>query len=333
MARGWDAPADEQEFDGLALEIHAWQASRIPNIARISSSLPRGCAADVRGWREIPLVPTALFADHDIFAYRVDEAERVFVSSGTTRAQRGRHYFRDLSFYRAACLSGALWALGEAGESTGRGWNVRSFMPDDPASSLAAMIEGLAGDLKTSCRDVLSREAHRSVSLPFTAMTPTLVIGPAWAYMPLIESGAREPLPAGSVVVETGGYKGRTREATRDELYDGLCRVFEVPRERVISEYGMCEITTPLWERAGSASSPALRGFVTPPWVRVRLLDPETLSEAPAGVIAIYDLANVASSIGVLTADAGCLRDGRLVLEGRLSGAAAKGCSLTVPIS
>ncbi len=309
----------EREFDALAPIIHAWQASRIPVVARLAPPV-------VRSWRDIPAVPVALFGEHEIFAWPIDKATGVFRSSGTTREARGRHWHRDLSVYRASCLAGARWALEEPAreDQAGRpGWRVRSLMPDNPESSLASMIEALKQDL-----------APQGGA---DATTPVLVIGPAFAYVPLIESGVRDPLPAGSVIVETGGFKGRTREVTREELHAGLQAVFGVGTERIIGEYGMCELSSPLWERIGgmedgnSPVTPARRGFASAPWTRVRILDPETLEDAPRGIVALWDLANWQSSLGLLTADlAHWNTEGRLVIEGRLKGSPRKGCSLAV---
>lgn len=314
IARGWEAAdgaGDDAEFEELALAIHAWQAERIPAVAALA--LRRASS-----WREVPAVPVGLFARHDIFAWPAADATGCFLSSGTTRAARGRHFHRDLALYRAACLAGARWALDDP---KGR-WRVESFQPDDGSSSLATMIRFLAEDLG-DVRD----------SSPPGYESPVLAIGPAFAFVPLIDAEERRPLPPGSAVVETGGMKGRTRTVSREDLHEGLARVFGVSRERIIGEYGMCELSTPLWERVGDPSSGrrAERGFRAAPWVRVRLLDPETLEDAERGLVAIWDLANWQSSVGILTADlAHWNSEGNLVVEGRAAGAPEKGCSLAV---
>lgn len=310
VARGWggdEAPGDEvteREFEELALAVHAWQAERIPAIARLSGG------RRPETWRAIPALPVGLFAEHDLFAWPIEEAAGCFLSSGTTRATRSRHFHRDTSVYRAACLAGARWAL----RDDGLGWEVRSLQPDLPESSLAAMVRGLAEDLA----------AHGATA------RRVLLVGPAFAFVKALDEGTAEPLPDGSVVVETGGYKGRTREMERGELHEAIAGGWRVARERIIGEYGMCELSSPLWERVGVAGGgEAERGYRAAPWVRIRLLDPETLEEAPRGVVAIWDLANWQSSVGILTADlARRSPGGRIILEGRMPGAGPKGCSL-----
>jgi hypothetical protein len=143
------------------------------------------------------------------------------------------------------------------------------------------------------------------------------------------------------VLFETGGFKGRTRELSRPEL---LARVEErlgVPAGRIVREYGMTELTSQLYtDTLAGASEPGGDLFVPPPWVRVRVLDPESLEEAPpgeAGLIAIFDLANLSSAVHLLTEDLGAMepldggRPGRLglCLLGRAAGAELRGCSLT----
>jgi hypothetical protein len=319
MERGYDGAATEEEFERVALKAHGWQAERNPVVDAL-------CDGTVRTWREIPLVPTGLFAERAVACFNAATALHVFRSSGTT-GERSRHFFDDLALYRASALAGARWALAAAAARSGSGaaaFRVESLVPDDPESSLACMIRWMREEWPGTS-DAGNAAGAAGTGNGAKANEAVVLIGTAFSYVARIDSGAARPLPPGSLVIETGGYKGRTRELTRDELHAGIAAIFAVPRERIIGEYGMCEIATPLWER------PGLRGYSIPPWARVRILDPETLRDLPegeTGVIGILDLANLDSSIGILTADAGRLESGRLFVEGRLSGAVAKGCSL-----
>lgn len=278
----------DEEFDALALEIHRYQFGRCPAIGRLTSVPPKS-------WREIPLVPTSAFASHVIATFPPGEAVRVFESSGTTRSARGRHYFRDLSLYHATTRA-AFRRMGSR--------RVKSLIEPSISSSLSCMVDWIMEESRVDA--------------------PALVVGTAFSYVHLMDEGARDPLPSGSIVVETGGYKGRSREISKEELYRGIADIFSISEESILSEYGMCELSTSFWEEKGA------RGFVIPPWARVRLIDPETMEDAERGIIAIYDLANVESSVGVLTSDVGSYLDGRLILHGRMSGAPQKGCSLMI---
>jgi hypothetical protein len=128
---------------------------------------------------------------------------------------------------------------------------------------------------------------------------------------------------------ETGGFKGRTQELTREELVERIGTWLGVGS--VVREYGMTELTSQCYTRALLGEDPDL--FVAPPWVRVRVLDPATLEEAPAGtpgLIAVFDLANLGSAVHVLTEDLGVAEGDGFRLLGRAAGAELRGCSLVV---
>ncbi len=138
-------------------------------------------------------------------------------------------------------------------------------------------------------------------------------------------------LPAGTVVFETGGFKGRTGEISRQALLDRLAARLAVPAAAVVREYGMTELSSQCYTRTLAGGDPDL--FVAPHWVRVRVLDPETLAEAPAGtpgLLAVFDLANVGSAVHLLTEDLGVAEGEGFRLLGRAAGAELRGCSLTV---
>lgn len=293
IARGYDAPLDDGAFGELALAVHAYQRAHSAVIGRLTPAMPKH-------WAEIPLVPTRLFAAHAIAAFPAAQATRVFESSGTTGEQRSKHFFRDLSLYRAASLAGARWALGPGP------FRVRSLFAHAENSSLACMIAWL-------------KELHAGAP----ADAPELVIGTAYNYVEALDRGELRPLAPGSLVIETGGYKGRTRAVAKAELYAQLSAALAIPQESILAEYGMCELSSPLWEKPGEP-----RGFRPAGWMRVRLVDAETLRDSERGLIALYDPANLDSSVGILTGDVGVLlAGGRIGLEGRLAGVEPRGCS------
>jgi hypothetical protein len=146
----------------------------------------------------------------------------------------------------------------------------------------------------------------------------------------LVASGERLALPPGSRVMETGGFKGRTRELSRAELHGACGERLGVPASHVVNQYGMTELASQFYDSILREPT-APRRKLAPPWTRVRLLDPETGEEVGPGAIgrvAILDLANTGSVLAVQTADLGRqLADGFEVL-GREPGAEARGCSL-----
>ena len=144
--------------------------------------------------------------------------------------------------------------------------------------------------------------------------TPVLVAGTAFAFVHLIdalESTRTLSLPEGSRVMETGGFKGRSREVPRPELYQGIDRVLGVSDRWIVNEYGMTELLSQFYDgKAGAAavledgSAGSGRVHRPPPWMRTRVVDPvslEPVAEGQPGLLAHLDLANLGSVSAVLT--------------------------------
>ena len=136
--------------------------------------------------------------------------------------------------------------------------------------------------------------------------------GVAWVqWFDTLPAGRRWQLPDGSRLVETGGFKGRSREVSRDDLYATLSDTLGVSPARCLAEYGMSEMASQyydssLYDLARGLVRPARK--VGPPWVRTRILDPVTGLDAPVGtpgLLAHYDLANGNSVLALQTEDMG----------------------------
>ena len=166
------------------------------------------------------------------------------------------------------------------------------------------------------------------------AERPLLLCGTAFAFVHLLDAleqrGARLALPAAARIMETGGFKGRSRAMPRPALYLALEEQLGVPLERIVNQYGMTELGSQFYDTVLREPA-APRRKLGPPWARVRIVDPETGEDAPAdgaGTIVVYDLANTGSVLAIQTADLGRrVQDGFEVL-GREPGAEARGCSI-----
>jgi acyl-protein synthetase LuxE len=322
-------------FEGLALAAFAFQVDRIAPYRALCER--RGIdPATLNDWREIPAVPVAAFKSMELAAA---PAVEVFRSSGTTGAERSTHYHAFPDLYRQSvdhsfprcCLpaTAPVPMLSLIGD--------RALLPD---SSLAFMTEHVlrrwgSPDSLTAFtrRGVETAKARSWLGARQRAGTPVLILATAFALVELLDALARIDLrfrlPARSAVFETGGYKGRTREIARPELQGLVAERLGVPPERIVREYGMTELTSQCYSLALAGGDPEL--LVPPHWVRVRVLDPLTLAEAPAGtagVLAILDLANLGSAVHVLTEDLGRADGDGFRLLGRAAGADLRGCSL-----
>jgi hypothetical protein len=148
----------------------------------------------------------------------------------------------------------------------------------------------------------------------------------------LAKETVRFRLSEGARAMETGGFKGRSREVSKTDLYGLFERFLGIPKARVVNEYGMTELSTQFYDatiRTGRRTD--LK--TVPPWARVLVIDPASGKEAAeneAGLIRVFDLANVWSMMCVQTEDLGVLRAGETGFEvlGRAAGAEVRGCSL-----
>ena len=168
------------------------------------------------------------------------------------------------------------------------------------------------------------------------AATLQVLTGTAFSYVHLldfmVERDLRVELPAGSRVMETGGYKNRSRSMPKAELHALISERLGVLPENIICEYGMSELSS----QAYALGAPALPGPVTrhfrfPPWARAQIISPETgrdIADGETGLIRVFDLANVFSVAAIQTEDLGIRRGEGFELTGRAQQAEPRGCSL-----
>jgi hypothetical protein len=163
---------------------------------------------------------------------------------------------------------------------------------------------------------------------------PALLLGTAFSFVHLLdymaEHNLRLKLPAGSRLMETGGYKGRSRSMPKAELHALISARLGIPGTQIVSEYGMSELSSQAYDRVTLAPS-GRRLFHFPPWVQTQVVSLETGRELPngeTGLLRVFDLANVYSVMAIQTEDlAVCHGDG-FELVGRDPRAEPRGCSL-----
>ncbi len=319
-ASAYDEEDDDGEFNGLARALFARQYECCAPYRRLCDGLG-ATPSGVQSWRGIPAVPAAAFKVFELSCVPPARAASVFHSSGTTGAQTSRHFFDadGVALYEASLRAGFTQALPAR---PARLWAMMPEPQSAPHSSLSHMLGALGAERFYWDNDAALASALAAVDAPIT------LFGTAFAFVQLWDgTGQSWRLPAGSVVVETGGFKGKTREVPRDELYGQFGSRLGVPLERCHSEYGMCEMASQFY---GHGLDPIKRG---PHWVRSRAIDAGTGDDAPTGTPGLlrhYDLANFNSVLAVQTQDAGTLTADGFVLHGRAPDAEIRGCSLAV---
>lgn len=344
-------------FGGLALDIARFQADASAGFRRLV--LSRG--ASLNALDDIPPVPTDAFRLARVATFEPSYDSVRFFTSGTTGAERGTHAMRrtdtyetlSLSFGRQALLapqgSAVVVALAPPlgnPPSSSLGYMMARFMESFDGEPLAELETRF--DSASPARWLVDENGvslsglEHAARIASRARRPLLVLGTAFALVRTLDdlAGARLPLPLGSVVMQTGGFKGRTREVSMEELREGVTAAFQLGPGRVVGEYGMTELTSQLYEGTLRESALAARHpaaapgvYFEPPWLRVTPVDPLTLLPVPdgdAGLARFIDLGNVDSAISVVTQDLVRRVGGGVQLLGRQPGAPARGCSLAV---
>jgi hypothetical protein len=302
--------------------------------------------ARITQWQEIPPVPASAFKSHDLSAAPPGgPGEVIFETSGTTISQRGRVRLSSTLLYYHSLLRTFSWNL-----LPDRG-HLRAVVFGPPGaeatrSSLWFMVDCVIGEFSApepryvvqhgEARWKVADDAFREAS---SAGEPLLLIGTTLLFMAYFARlrlmNAAYRLPPGSRAMDTGGAKGLTTEFTRAEVAGAFQRHLGIPPSHLVNEYGMAEMASQFYDgnlRAHLEGRTQQPGKRIPPWVRTRVLDPETLEEQPEGDVGLlvhYDLANVEIPLAIQTEDIGRRIGDRLILEGRLLGAEARGCSLS----
>lgn len=342
-----------EDFNALALELFQVQFTQVAAYRRLCER--RNLTPDeVSRWEDVPAVPTTGFKEFDFTSLPPKERTRVFHSSGTTNRRPSRHFHwaGSLALYEASLeVSFRRHLLPDFGASGRPGFLALTPAPAAaPHSSLVHMF----GTLVARQRDTSSHERFAASVAPdggwrlrtdealaflrdsIKACRPVCLLGPAFAYVHLLEAleagGIALRLPPGSRLMETGGYKGRSREVARDELRAWLTRRLGVAPECIVGEYGMSELSSQAYDHvAGQPLSDGPVVFHFPPWARVRVVSPETggeVAEGGAGLVQVFDLTNVWSVMAVETGDLARRRGNGFELLGRATQAEPRGCSL-----
>jgi hypothetical protein len=341
-----DVFADEKRFDSLAQELFALQLEANPVYRRYCEF--RGATPEtVKAWVGIPAMPTAAFKEYDVTSLPEAERQFVFQSSGTTIGDRGRHYHsrESLGLYEASLLA---WFETRVLAKRRQSYRVLSLTPSlqlAPNSSLVHMFDTIRrehGSAETLFAGVVGADGswqldhERAIEFVDNCASgdPVLVLGTAFSYVHLtdhlVDHKLSLKLPGGSMVLESGGYKGRSRFVPRTELHSELSRLLGLKLADIRTEYGMSELSSQAYDFSHSGQE-ATALFAFPPWARVQVISSETgerAGEGGSGLIRVFDLANVWSVMAIQTEDLGIDRGSRFELLGRAPAAEPRGCSL-----
>lgn len=272
------------------------------------------------GYRYLPI---QAFKMTTVSTFPPEQAQSVFLSSGTGSATQSRHFVRDLKVYERSVLAGYDAMVRPRVEDAGEVPVILAHLPAyAEESSLVAMLRILIRE-RGAPGSGFFLDDMKPLDQARTRGRPVILFGAAFGLLDLLERN-RMPLPVGSSVIETGGMKTHRQEVGRHELHTRLAAGFGVRTERVISEYGMCELLSQCWSDEDGL-------FNTPPWMRFEIIDPEDgltpLPNGTPGALALFDMANIHTVSHILTQDRAVADGKRFALLGRLDAAELRGCN------
>ncbi len=349
--RGTETALPEAEFNRLALAVFGYQVER--NAPYGAYCRLRGKTPDrVTDWRAIPALPTNAFKAAELTTVPAERIRVEYRTSGTTHGGlSGRHLLPDTRLYDASLLP-----------------NFQAHLLPD-VTRIRVLICGPSaeefphsslGHMNSRVREAFGTERSGSFWTPRGPLFPELqdalmqveqegepvcILGTAFGLVHFLDGladrGRTLRLPPGSRLMDTGGYKGRSREVPKAELYALYAERLGIPPTHVVNEYGMTELGSQFYdgvlrdwcETRAPAPPVEQRRKQAPPWVRVQVVDPESLAPLPAGEVGLlrfFDLTNLHTVAAVQTDDLGVERAGGFEILGRASGAEPRGCSLAV---
>lgn len=315
--------SSEEEFLEVALEIFKLQFSENPVYRRFCDLLKID-PSEVRSLSQIPFLPIEFFKSHKVLL-EGKNFQKIFTSSGTTGNITSKHFVSDISLYEDSFKKGFELFYGNIEDYT-----VLALLPsylEREGSSLIYMADSFIkeskqpksgfylNNLKDLKKTLLELEQENQ---------KTLLIGVSFALLDLVETETFNL--KNTIIMETGGMKGRRKEMIREELHKILTEGFGV--DKIHSEYGMTELLS-------QAYSTGKSNFTCPPWMKILIRDPEdALTYLPAGKtggINVIDLANINSCSFIATQDLGKLKaEDQIEILGRFDNSDIRGCNLLV---
>ena len=314
---------NKQEFKALSLAVFKHQFKN-NKVYRSFCDLLFVHPSSISTIEEIPFLPIQFFKSRKVLS-SLDEIQETFTSSGTTGSGTSKHLVTDINLYKESYLKGFAHFYGNIEEYT-----VLALLPnylERQGSSLVFMVADLIEKSKKAesgfYLDNMQELAEKLIELDKNGQK-TLLIGVSFALLDLIEM--QQFNLKNTIIMETGGMKGRRKELVREELHTILQNGFGVTE--IHSEYGMTELLSQGYSKGNGV-------FETPPWMKILTRDTEDALSINAsgknGGINVIDLANYNSCSFIATQDLGKVHtNGTFEIIGRFDNSDIRGCNLMV---
>jgi len=313
----------KMDFSNKALEVFRFQFEKNP-VYRSFCDLLNKHPSDIKSLEDIPFLPIEFFKTHNVLSSKT-YPEQTFTSSGTTGSVVSQHHVTDLSLYEMSFQKGFEAAYGNIQD-----YAILALLPsylEREGSSLVYMVNNMIqqSNHPKSGFYLDNLEALKQTLLDLeSSHQSTILIGVSYALLDLMEYHKFNLNH--TIVMETGGMKGRRKELIKSELHTLLKQGFGV--KTIHSEYGMTELLSQAYSHGDGL-------FFTPPWMKVLIRDPEDaltlLPTGPSGGVNVIDLANVNSCSFLATQDLGRIHNnGQFEILGRFDQSDVRGCNLMV---
>ena len=314
---------NKKDFDKYALQIFQYQVINNEIYANFINFLKVN-PKTIDDIKKIPFLPIQFFKTHRILSSK-KKVQKTFLSSGTSGLEQSKHFVSDLKIYEKSYLKCFNQFYGNI-----ESYVVLALLPnylEREGSSLIYMVDDL---IKKSKSEKSGFYLYDLKGLSKTLVDldknnrKVILIGVSYALLDLIEF--KKFKLKNTIVMETGGMKGKRKEMIKEELHKELCKGFGV--NEIHSEYGMTELLSQAYSKGNGL-------FRTPPWMKIIIRDAEDsmalLSNNKVGGINVIDLANINSCSFIATQDLGkTYSDDTFEVIGRFDSSDIRGCNLMV---
>jgi len=315
--------ATSKQFEKIALKVFRFQYDNNLVYQQFCNFLKKD-KNNVKALTEIPFLPIQFFKSHEVLS-SAQPIQQTFTSSGTTGVQTSKHFVTDVSLYEQSYRLGFSEFYGNIED-----YCVLALLPsylEREGSSLIYMVEDLiqasnhedSGFYLNNYDDLITK----LIELDNSGQN-VILIGVTYALLDLIE--LRKFQLKNTIIMETGGMKGKRKELIREELHTILCNGFGV--SKIHSEYGMTELLSQAYSLGDGV-------FECPQWMQILIRDTEDaltyVSDGKTGGINVIDLANINSCSFIATQDLGKKYPNHsFEVLGRFDNSDIRGCNLMV---
>ena len=314
---------NQKQFEKIALQTFRFQYEN-NLVYREFCALMRVEKSSVKTIQQIPFLPIQFFKSHRVISNE-NSIQETFTSSGTTGEKTSKHYVTDVSIYEKSYQNGFSQFYGNIED-----YVVLALLPsylEREGSSLIYMVSDLIQKTKNSESGFYLQNTdaliEKLIALDATGKN-VILIGVTYALLDLIEQHQFQL--KNTIIMETGGMKGKRKELIREELHAQLCSGFGV--SSIHSEYGMTELLSQAYSLGNGI-------FECPTWMQILIRDTEDalnyVENGKTGGINVIDLANINSCSFIATQDLGKkYPNATFEVLGRFDHSDIRGCNLMV---